>query len=159
MKKYVGWSFFSSGIIGKATGTWDVASKTSKNVNVEVPPNTTSRFTETFPNENTINGTLVFTSNDGRKLFDMVWTRKRQAGVAAQPTRKQWDEIGTPIEPIPAEVKKLDGYIGEWDSEFIRRPSVVSPNGGTSKGKITAQWILDGRFLFGTLEGSRSRVV
>ena len=33
-------------------------------------------------NKSTINGTLVFTADDGKTLFDMVWTRKRQAGVA-----------------------------------------------------------------------------
>ena len=94
---------------------------------------TTGKFSEAFPNKSTINGTLIFTADDGKTLFDMVWTRKRQAGVAGQPLRERWAKIGTPIEPIPAEVKKLDGFVGEWDSKFIQRPSVISPNGGTEK--------------------------
>ncbi|MFV2067690.1 MAG: hypothetical protein ACC645_12000 [Pirellulales bacterium] len=43
-------------------------------------------------------------------------------------------------------------FIGEWDSVFVNRPSVVSPQGGTSRGRTTAQWILDGHFLLGTSE-------
>ena len=101
-QEYVGWSFQSSGIMGKATGTWDAASKTFTNISSEPPPNTTSTFTESFPNESTINGNLVFTGDDGKTMFDMVWTRKRQAGLAGQPTQKRWAEIDTPIQPIPA---------------------------------------------------------
>ena len=125
MKKYIGWSFQSSGIIGKATGTWDATEKAFTHVNVDLPPKTTSQLTEAFPDDSTINGSLVFTGNDGRMLFDMVWTRKRQALAAGQPLRDQWAKIGTPLEPIPAEVKKLDVFIGEWDSKFIQRSQII----------------------------------
>ena len=54
--------------------------------------------------------------------------------------------------PIPDATKKLQPFVGEWNSEFVQRPSGVSPNGRTSKGRMSAQWILDGRFLFGTSE-------
>lgn len=149
-KKYVEWLFQSSGVIGKWVGTWNPQDRSLTAISPDLPPMTTGNFVETFPNKSTINGTLVFTGDDGKMLFDMVWTRKRQAGVAGQPIQEQWAKIGTPIEKVPAEVKKLAGFIGEWDSEFIQRPSVVSPNGGTSKGRMTAKWILDGRFLLGT---------
>ena len=159
VKKYVGWSFQSSGIIGKATGTWDATTKTFTHVNVEVPPNTTSQLTEAFPNENTINGTLSFTGNDGKRLFDMEWTRKRQAGVARQPLRERWAKIGTPIKPLPKEVERHEQFIGEWDAEFINRPSVVSPRGSTSKGSMIVRWILDGRFVLGTTEIGNHRSI
>jgi hypothetical protein len=158
LKKYVGWTFQSSGNIAKAIGTWDAATKTLTNVNLEVPPNTTSQFTQTFPNDSTINGTLVFTDHDGRTLFDMVWTRKRQERPT-QPLNEEWANIGTPYNPIPAEMKRLEPFVGEWDAEFINRPSIVSPRGNKSKGLMTARWILDGRFLFGTTEvGNHSSV-
>ena len=151
-KEYVTWFFQSSGMIGHSTGTWSPRDKSLQFTPTELPPNATCKHTESFPNESRITGSLLFTGNDGKALFDMVWTRKRQPGVTGQPTQKQWDEIGKPIQPIPDEVKKLEPFVGEWDSEFINRPSVVSPNGNTSNGKMTVHWILDGRFLLGTSE-------
>ena len=150
--KYVGWIFQSSGNIVKATGTWDAASKTFTNISVEPPPNTTSQFTEAFPNDSTINGTLVFTGNDGETMFDMVWTRTRQRRLPPNPLRQQWATVGTPIKPLPNELKELQPLIGEWDSEFNHRPSVAWPEGSTSEGRTTTQWILDGRFLLGAVE-------
>ncbi len=150
-KKYVGWSFQSTGTISHATGTWNAGTKTFTHSNVENPPNTTSRLTQEFSDENNINGSLVFTGNDGRRMFDMVWTRKRQE-PSAQPLEKEWAGIGTPYNPIPVETKRLDPFVGEWNAEFIHRPSVVSRQGRTSRGSMTARWILDGRFLFGTTE-------
>ena len=49
--------------------------------------------------------------------------------------------------------------IGEWDSDFINGPSVLSPKGSTSKGKVTAKWMLDGRFLLGTSEVGTHRSI
>jgi hypothetical protein len=57
--------------------------------------------------------------------------------------------IGTPIQPTPPEVQKLDVFLGERDVEFIHRPSIVSPQGSTAKGTTSGQWTLDGRFLLG----------
>jgi hypothetical protein len=147
---FVMWFFQSTGMIGKATGTWNQKDKSLLFTPTELPPNATGKHTEAFPNDRTITGSYLITETDRRTLFDMAWTRKRQAGVAGQPTQERWANIGTPIEPIPAEVKKLDAFIGDWDAEFIQRPSVVAPNGNTSKGTMTGQWILDGRFLLGT---------
>ncbi len=91
--------------------------------------------------------------------MDMVWTRNRQPEGAAKATREQWEKIGTPIQPLPAEMKQLEPFIGEWDSDFINGRSVQSPKGSTSKGMMTAKWILDGRFLFGTTEVGTHRSV
>jgi hypothetical protein len=159
IEKFVGWTFQSSGNITKAIGTWDATTQTLTHNYAEVPPNTTSQLTQTFPNNNTINGTLVCTGNDGTKLFDMEWTRKRQPGVAGQPLRERWAKIGTPIKPLPKEVERHEQFIGEWDAEFINRPSVVSPRGSTSKGSMIVRWILDGRFVLGTTEiGNHSSI-
>lgn len=40
-------------------------------------------------------------------------------------------------------------FLGERDVEFIHRPSIVSPQGSTTQGATSGQWILDGRFLLG----------
>jgi len=141
--KYVTWFFQSSGMMGKSTGEWNPRSKTISYSSAEPPPNTTDRFTETFPNDSTIDGNLVFTGNDGQKIFDMAWTRKRQAGVAGKLTRKQWHEIGAPIRPIPDEVKKLGPLVGTWDSEYVFRV----PQRPDAKGVISDEWSLDGRFV------------
>lgn len=146
-KKYVTWWFQSSGLMGHSTGTWDAASQTFTQADAEPPPGTTNRFVERFRDAGTIDGSLSFTGNDGRKMFDMVWTRKRQAGVAGKPLKEQWAQIGTPIQPIPAEVKKLEPFTGAKEVEFIHRPSVASPQGGTFKTVSSGEWILDGRFV------------
>jgi hypothetical protein len=90
---------------------------------------------------------LSFTGTDGRKKFEMVWTRKRQAGLAGKPLAEQWPKLGPPIELIPDEVKNLEPFVGTKDVEFIHRPSVVSPQGSTTKTVTTGEWILDGRFV------------
>lgn len=155
-KKYVGWSFQSTGIISHMSGVWESQSKTFAHSNIENPPNTTSKLTEEFADDNNINGALAFTGNDGRRMFDMVWTRKRRE-PPAQPLEKEWARIDTPYNPIPAETKRLEPFVGEWDAEFIQRPSATSPRGRTSRGSMTAQWILDGRFVFGTTEAGSHR--
>lgn len=148
-KKYVTWFFQSTGIMGQSTGNWDAASQSFTLADVEPPPGTTNRFVERFRDAGTIDGSLIFTGNDGRKLFDMAWTRKRQAGIAGRPLTEQWAAIGTPIQPIPEEVKKLDVFLGTRDVEFIHRPSLTVPQGSNAKGTMSGRWILDGRFLLG----------
>jgi hypothetical protein len=141
-KKYVTWWFQSSGNISHSTGTWDAASQSFTQTEVEPPPGTTHRFVERFRDAGTIDGSLIFTGNDGRKMFDMVWTRKRQAGIAGKPLAEQWAAIGTPIQPIPPEVKRLEAFVGQRDAEFITRPTAANPSGTTRKGTMSGQWIL-----------------
>jgi hypothetical protein len=148
-RKYVTWFFQSSGIMNKSLGEWEPERKTLTFTPVEPPPNTTGKFAEVFPNAETINGTLTYTDADGETMFDMVWTRTRQKNLVPNPLRKQWEKIGTPIEPIPDEMKRLEVFVGPKDVEFVHRPSVVSPRGSTATGTAFGQWILDGRFLLG----------
>lgn len=158
-KKYVGWPFQSTGITGSSTGEWNPITKTLTTSPVEPPLNTTSKMTEQFLDAKTIKGNLMYIEGGGKTLMDMVWTRNRQPEDAAKATCEEWGKIGKPIQPLPAELKKLQPLIGEWDSEFINGPSVQSPKGSTSKGKMTGKWILDGRFLFGTSEVGTHRSI
>lgn len=158
-RKYVAWPFQSTGNTGPSTGEWNPTTKTFTTHAVEPPPNSTGKMTETFLDANTIKGNLTFIQGDGKTLMDMVWTRTRCPGDAAKATREQWEKIGAPIQALPVEMRQLEPFIGEWDSDFINGPSVQSPKGGTSKGKMTAKWILDGRFLFGTTEVGAHRSI
>lgn len=158
-KKYVAWAFQSTGNIAASTGTWDATNKTFALNSVEPPPNTTGKMTEQFPDANTIQGNLTFIDGGGKTLMDMVWTRRRQPESDGLTTRDAWSKNGTPIEPLPDELQELEPLIGDWDAEFINGPSVRSPQGGTAKGKITAQWILDGRFLLGSTELEKHRSI
>ena len=74
------------------------ASKSFHHSESEPPPNTTNRFSERFRDATAIDGSLDFTGSDGRKMFDMVWTRKRQADVAGNCHRRrdQNDRFITP---------------------------------------------------------------
>ncbi len=147
--KYITWAFQSTGNIAHSTGTWDAATRTLHHSEVEPPQGTTSKFTETYPSPDSIRGSIAFADDNGRTMFDMVWTRKRQAGIAGKPLAEQWAAIGTPIQPIPDEVKKLEMFVGTRDVEFIQRPSLTVPQGSTAKGTMSGRWILDGRFLMG----------
>lgn len=157
--KYVAWAFQSTGNCASSSGKWDSAKITFTISGNEPLPNITDKMTEHFVDAATIKGNLTFVENGGKVLMDMEWTRKRQAGVAGQPTREQWDKIGNPIQPLPDEIKKLQPFIGEWDAEFINAPSVTSPQGRTSKAKSTGKWVLDGRFLLGTTEFENFRSI
>jgi hypothetical protein len=147
--QYVTWFFQSSGIMNKSLGEWSPEQRTLTLTPVEPPPNTTGRFAETFPDDTIIDGTLAYTGGDGRTMFEMAWRRTRQTEVVPNPLREQWGTIGTPIQPIPPDVQKLDAFIGARDIEFIHRPSIVSPQGSTMQGTTSGEWILDGRFLLG----------
>ncbi len=136
LKKYVGWAFQSSGNISNVTGTWNAVSKTLSHAESEPPPNTTSKLTETFVSNDMINGSLVFTSNDGgRKLFDMVWTRNRRKDIPEPAVQERWAIISKPIQPIPSENKRLNMGNGRWilDGRWERGESNV--------GKVQSQWI------------------
>ena len=43
-------------------------------------------------------------NNDGRTMFDMVWTRNRQERLVPNPLREQWVEIGMTIGPLAEEL-------------------------------------------------------
>ena len=156
-EKYVAWGFQSTGKSSLATGKWDPQSKTFTLAVTDPPANSTGTTTEQFVDAGRVQGGLTFKGEDGKTLMEMAWTRSRAAGVAGKPTREQWSENGLPIQPAPRELKRLQPFVGEWDTEFIDGPSVVAPGGGTSKGKMTIQWILDGHFLLGTTEQGMDR--
>lgn len=150
LHEYVAWAFQSNGKAVSSTGKWDSTSKAFTLASVKPPPSTTGTMTERFLNAKTINGKLTFIDNGGKTLMDMVWTRSRQTESEGKATREQWNQIGTPIQPLPDELKRLQPLIGEWDCEFI----YAGPSVGfqSLKGKITVKWILDGRFLIVTTE-------
>lgn len=148
-KAYVSWAFHSTGIVATATGDWYVAGRSFNFVYRDSPPNTKGRFAEAFSKAGTIYGSLDYIENDGRTMFDMVWTRTRQVNAFERPVQEQWLEIGAQIEPIPDEVNKLDAFLGQRDIEFIHHPSIFVPLGSTAMGTMSGQWILDGRFLLG----------
>jgi hypothetical protein len=156
-RKYEAWTFQSTGNVASSTGKWEATNKTFTLTSVEPPPNTTGKFTEQFLGTDTIQGNLTFLDDGGKTLMDMVWTRKRQAEDAGKGVREQWSKLGTPLQPLPAALKKLQPMIGEWETEFIEAPSAAAPEAGTSKGKTTTQWILDGQFLLGTTEQRNDR--
>jgi hypothetical protein len=132
-EKYITWVFHNTGEVAELKGQWNPTGKAFLLELSDPPPTTTGQMTEQFLDLGTISGGLKIIGNDGKTLMDMAWTRKRQAGVAGKPTREQWEEIGTPIQPL------------------------ASPQGSTAKGRMTAKWVLDGRFLLGTSEVGNHR--
>ena len=132
---YPFWYFGSSGGIGHLKGMWDEASKTMTFSSPNLPPGWKGSVTHKF-SEDSYNSSMIFTNVAGETVMDRHDLRKRQAGIAGKRMLETWAKIGTPIKPLPSELKQLQPFIGEWDSEFIQRPSVVSPNGGHIKGHV-----------------------
>jgi hypothetical protein len=151
-RKYIAWSFQSTGVFGKWTGEWSPRTRTISKSPVKPPPNSTGKMTEQFLDADTIKGNLAFHDAGGKILMDMEWARTRLSKGAAMASRQEWDSIGSPIQPLPSEVAKLQPFVGEWDAEFVNGPSVLSPQESTSTGTVRSRWILDGRFLLGTTE-------
>jgi hypothetical protein len=159
LEKFVAWAFQSDGNVASSTGKWDSTSKAFTLATVEPPPNTTGKMTEQFVDANTIKGNLTFIDDAGKTLMDMEWTRKRQAEAAGKATREQWNRIGTPIQALPDELKKLQPLVGEWDSVILPPGPLLEPSDIRSKGKMTIQWILDGRHLLITTENGMDRFI
>lgn len=159
LAKFVVWTFQSNGNVDSFTGKWDSVSKAFALAAVEPPPNMTGKMTEQFVDAKTMQGNLTHVDDSGRTLLDMVWTRNRQPESAGKTTREEWSKLGTPAQPLPDELKTLQPWIGEWDSEFnIVGPSVGSPKLGIrSQGKMTVQRVLDGHYFLIATESGKDR--
>jgi len=150
LEKFVAWAFQSNGNVVSSTGKWDSTSKAFALATVEPP----SKMREQFLDAQTIKGNLTFIDNGG---MNMVWTRNRQAESEGKATRQQWSKVGTPIQPLPFELKKLQPLIGEWDSEIGPTGPLLERSDDRSKGQMTVQWILDGRYLLISTENGKGR--
>lgn len=159
LEKFVAWAFQSNGNVASSTGKWDSTSKAFTLTTVEPPPNTTGKMTEQFLDAKTIKGNLTFIDNGGKTLMDMVWTRNRQTDSEGKATREEWSKVGRPIQPLPDELKKLQSWIGEWDSVIVPPGPLLEPSDKRSKGKMTIQWILDGRYLLIITENEKERFI
>lgn len=158
-KSLLRWTFQSSGLVVEEAGTWDDDSQTFTFNNLESPPDTMGKSVECFRDAGTIDGSLVFTerifTGNRRKFFEMVWTRKRPAGIAGKPLTEEWGTIGTPTQPIPSEIKRLEPFVGQWDAEFITRLAANNLIEQTWRGPLVCRWILDGRFVLGEMKVGR----
>ena len=58
-----------------------------------------------------------------------------------------------PAKDVP-ELQVLNHWVGTWDDDVTVKPNAGLPNGMRAKGTITAEWVLDGRFVqqTGTLD-------
>jgi hypothetical protein len=139
---YPFWYFGSSGGIGHLKGKWDEASKTMTFSSPNLPPDWKGAVTHKF-SDDSYNSTMKFTNDAGETVMDRHDLRKRQGGIAGKNMLESWAKIGTPIEPIPDEMKKLEPLIGTWDAKYVFR----LPQRREEKGVITDEWALDGRFV------------
>ena len=49
--------------------------------------------------------------------------------------------------PKPAELKILNRFLGEWETEVVSKPAEWTPKEFQSKGTSKFEWMLDGRFM------------
>lgn len=144
---YHTWWFQSSGLNGHTVGTWDSLTQSLAQSDVNPPQGATSRFSERFPDESTIAGSLVIVSksNQNLKLMDMEWTRRQSSDDATRERLRQWHKLGSPVRPRPMEVSRLAALDRDYDIEVTIRHDANGPDEGPRKGTMTGKWILDGR--------------
>jgi hypothetical protein len=51
-----------------------------------------------------------------------------------------------PAKDVP-ELQVLNHWIGQWDDDVTIKPNAGLPKGMRAKGAVTAEWVLDGRFV------------
>ena len=61
-------------------------------------------------------------------------------GVVALPENAQGEDK-------PAELKVLERFVGEWETVALSKPSLLAPKEFSTKGTMTREWVLDGRFV------------
>jgi hypothetical protein len=56
------------------------------------------------------------------------------------------DAAPGPAKDVP-ELQVLEHWVGTWDDDVTFKPNADLPKGRHAKGSVTAEWILDGRFV------------
>jgi hypothetical protein len=146
-------SFGSNGMIGRMTGKWDKTHTTMTLAPTDLPPGWKGNATHKFSGDS-YDCTMTFTNNSGETVMDRHDIRKRQAANVGQRMLDSWSEMATPSPSSPEELMRLAPLVGKWtETQSMRIPVKVE-----ARNELTFEWILDGRFMFGTTTSSRDKL-
>jgi hypothetical protein len=138
-KTYRGWFFLSDASIVEWKGRWD---EERKGLRVEAIMDNAIVFTgaNRFPDKDTYEWTCLAKDKAGKVYLDMKETHRRRNTPLDKPKERKG-------EPGPAELKVLEGYLGNWKAETVRRVAEWNPKEVRTTGTVTNEWVLDGRFM------------
>lgn len=146
---YRTWTFGSAGTGTESEGTWHEDSRTLafKGSANGIPLLTQYRFADADSFD------WSMKAEDGGAVYlDMRGTAKRRKNAfEAKPVR-----TGT---MPPPELKVLDGLVGQWDSEYVIKPSVSANKELRGTAVEVNEWVLDGRFVQGDGRNAAGREI
>ncbi len=147
-KSYRGWFFVSDGGVVEWKGRWD---DEARGLRVEGNLGNGVVFTgvNRFPDKDTYEWTLVAKDKAGKVYLDMKATHRRRSsnGKASSPEKPKEDKKAEGIPPKPPELKILERYLGNWNTETVKNVAEWNPKEVRTTATVTNQWELDGRFM------------
>jgi hypothetical protein len=150
---YPFWYLGSSGDIGHLKGKWDESSRAMIFSSPDVPPSWKGAVTHKF-SDDFYNSSMAFTNDAGETMMDRHDIRTRQAGIAGKGMLETWAKIGTPPSPLPEELQRLARLVGKWtETQSMRIPAKFE-----ARNELIFEWILDGRFLFGSTKSANGKL-
>lgn len=146
-KSYRGWFFLSDGNMVEWKGRWDAE---AKGLRMEANLGNGVVFTgvNRFPDKNTYEWTLVAKDETGKVYLDMKeMHRRRSSSGKAFSLEKPKEDKNAEGPPKPPELKVLERYLGNWNSETVSKVAEWNPKETRITGTVTNEWVLDGRFI------------
>ena len=148
---YPFWCFDSNGLPGTQwLLKWNAEAETAVGRSTDSPPAWTSGSLDRFPDADTIVNRFWMRDENGTLLMEVDASRDRLPIDRGADIVAAWQRH-EPADDLPAELKVLDRMIGTWDAVSTMKPAEWTPEGSQSTMKVKRQWILNGRFVMGTL--------
>lgn len=140
-KEHRSWLFSPQGNTAEWTGQWDEETKTLSG-NADLGEGTTAQRKIKVVNQDALEWSLFVKGKKGEVVADVHGKSVRRK----TPPEKTKDEkvVGPPKSP---ELKVLDRYVGNWNTEIVNKVSERNPKEVRVSGTLTNEWVLDGRFM------------
>lgn len=152
---YPFWMFNSRDLLGgEWSSTWDEATKTFTGKATDTPKGWTSSGINRFSDKNTDHVSFWMKDETGKQMFEGEAKKTRQPDANSEKVIATWSKVEKPAVPLPPELKALERLVGSWDTVAISKPAEWTPKEIRTTSKVTRKWVLDGRFLQDTSEGS-----
>jgi hypothetical protein len=139
-KEYRRWYFGSDEHPRESSGQWDEDARTLT-WKGDLFDGGTGVSKWRFPDKDTIDWSRVLKDRDGKVESEVrgKGTRQKPAPVKLQERKKS--------RACPPHLKALEAYSGTWDTETINKVSEWNPKEVRTTGRVTNEWVLDGRFM------------
>lgn len=141
-KKYRSWFFDSKESHSEWSGTWDEATKTLTRT-ANLSRGNTGTATSKFPDDDTVEFSLVLKHRDGKVFVEMNSKFTRQPDAKPLVRKKSKERSAS-----PPELKTLERMVGKWSDEGVMKAAVWTPEEVRFKSDSEKFWILGGKCVF-----------